>query len=55
MRCFSKLITQDLMKEVVLMIEGKGLRVTGLDLMTGTLVVKVPEPTGMPQRSLWEE
>ena len=43
------------MKEVVLMIEGKGLKVTGLDLMTGTLIVKVPEPIRMPQRSLWEE
>jgi hypothetical protein len=41
--------------EVVRMIEDLGLRVTGLDTASGTLIVKIPPITGNPPRSPAEE
>ena len=47
--------TRETYTEIVRMIEGLGLKVTGLDMATGTLIVKIQPITGSPRLSLNEE
>ena len=47
--------TPETYRELVHLIESLGLKVTGLDMATGTLIVKVPPITGSPRLSPGEE